>query len=1106
MLQIKALGPLRIWVNGTVVDDSAWHRHSTKQVLQLLLTKKNYRASKNETMDLLWPELNADSAINKLYISVNGIRNILEPERVVRGKSRYLATNAGHIELLLKDNDVEFDVAYFENLMAQSEHHTNKFEILEHAIEAYTGELFSGSDPEACWLQKRKELQQKYSFAVIQLARHRFERKDLEYAERLLLNLQSIEPTHEESCRWLMRVCTAKGARSQAIEHYEILRKSLIETLGIKPDANTEHLLQEIRKGVNFMTGPSPSVPLHMAVEHFNEAAESAVGPVPEEGSAPSRETLLRKYRISSNLIRPIIGRDEIYAMLKQLVQQRTAKNICLHGLHGIGKSALAVHVAYQIQEHFSHGAIRVDFSNVSEPNGIATKLQQALDIPQHRVFMDFLADAKLLVLADQIKSAGLAEAVLKFFEPYDNMVVLITARNAIHTREVYCQNVFVAPLPTVVEASEATSTNQAPPSISLFIEKLKSSNPGLKLLPGSELMQAIASMVVELDGIPGAIEMAANLTLHMPIDEVKKQIDTGASGADVVRFPIEKNMPEDKFTRLTEVNCETLSEVATSGLMALSVFRDKFSFAAAKHLFNTKEELLITLSELVDAGLLTKDANDQKTPYRLTRLSKRFAHKKLCTDQTAYNTINRHLALFLLETCEKYAQDFDAGIAPSISSAFQALYDDILAAIDWCIKNDLEIGAKLCILLKDFWLDQDTLSHALERYKKMLNALVDSPAGAGKAALQQLHAALAKLYSRINAVDRSVRHLNDALSVNGHGSDTELEFELHSELIGAYLDSGHYEKAHLHLPSLTQKIVQKNDRVAAFAWLNIGEYHGLNTDFEEANVCVESGLDIARWHAPIHVFIQALLKKSAFLILLNNYTEAQYALKECQQLALAHQYLHLRANISLQQAEAFLGLGSIQEAERCFLLAKDHSLAYINKKCLSLSILGLCKCAVLQKKYESALLLLDDVKNLLDHGTCNTVSLEAERLGLLLNTLCERHTEAEQCLKEIKRSWKFVTPVSRQHFIDSILVVGAAHGLSPIISMLGGLAKREHNHFIRSRAERDLLNLVYSPAGEKISNREQGSASVAGVPHWDKSFSMLQDHLHSQTLTKLYG
>ena len=1105
MLQIKALGPLRIWVNGTIVDDSAWHRHSTKQVLQLLLAKKNYRVSKSETIDLLWPELNADSAINKLYISVNGIRNILEPERVVRGKSRYLTTNAGHIELLLKDNDVEFDVAYFENLIAQSENHTNKFEILERAIEAYTGELFSGSASEACWLQKRKELQQKYSFAVIQLSRHRFERKEFDSAERLLLNLQSIEPTHEESCRWLMRVCTAKGARSQAIEHYEILRKSLIESLGIKPDVNTEHLLQDIRKGVNFMPGASPSVPLHMAVEHFNEAVESAPGPVFAEVSAPSRETLIRQYRISSNLLRPIIGRDEIYAMLKQLLQQRTAKNICLHGLHGIGKSALAVHVAYQIQEHFSHGAIRVDFSDVSEPNGIATKLQQALDIPQHRFFMDFLADAKLLVLADQIKSAGLAEAVLKFFEPYDNIVVLITARNAIHTKEVYCQNVFVAPLPTVVEAAEATSANLAPPSISLFIEKLKSSNPGLKLLPGSELMQAIASMVVELDGIPGAIEMAANLTLHMPIDEVKKQIDTSASGADVVSFPVDKNMTEDKFAQLTEINCETLSEVATSGLMALSVFRDKFSFAAAKHLFNTKEELLITLSELVDTGLLTKDANDQKTPYRLTRLSKRFAHKKLCTDQTAYNTINRRLALFLLETCEKYAQDFDAGIAPSISSAFQALYDDILAAIDWCIENDLEIGTKLCILLKDFWLDQNTLSHALERYKKMLNAVVGSP-GADRVALQQLHAALAKLYSRINALDRSVRHLNDALSVSSHGSDTELEFELHSELIGAYLDSGHYEKAHLHIPPLIQKIVKKNDKVAATAWLNIAEYHGLNAAFEEANVCVESGLDIARWHAPIHVFIQALLKKSAFLLLSNNYAEAQYALKECQQLALAHNYLHLRANISLQQAEAFLGLGSIQEAENCFLLAKDHSLAYINKKYLSLSVMGLCKCAVLQKKYDSALLLLDDVKNLLDHGTSNTVSLEAERLGLLLNTLCERHTEAEQCLKEIKRSWKFVTPVSRQHFIDSILVVGAAHGLSPIVSMLGGLAKRECNYFIRSKAERDLLNLVYSPAGEKISNREQGSASLAGVPQWDKSFSMLQDHLHSQTLTKLYG
>jgi TolB-like protein/DNA-binding SARP family transcriptional activator len=61
------------------------------------------------------------------------------------------------------------------------------------------------------------------------------------------LRLQALDPDREETYRALMRLYAAKGDRSQALRQYQLCRDHLQRALGVKPEAETERLFQDVR-------------------------------------------------------------------------------------------------------------------------------------------------------------------------------------------------------------------------------------------------------------------------------------------------------------------------------------------------------------------------------------------------------------------------------------------------------------------------------------------------------------------------------------------------------------------------------------------------------------------------------------------------------------------------------------------------------------------------------------------------------------------------------------------------------------------------------------------------------------------------------------------
>jgi adenylate cyclase len=82
-------------------------------------------------------------------------------------------------------------------------------------------------------------------------------------AQRLL----ALDPDCEDVHRALMRLHAAAGDRSQALRQYQLCRDHLQRDLGVRPEAETERLVQEIRQSAGRAIVPSASPPAPAAGE-----------------------------------------------------------------------------------------------------------------------------------------------------------------------------------------------------------------------------------------------------------------------------------------------------------------------------------------------------------------------------------------------------------------------------------------------------------------------------------------------------------------------------------------------------------------------------------------------------------------------------------------------------------------------------------------------------------------------------------------------------------------------------------------------------------------------------------------------------------------------
>src|SRR5437660_624390 len=123
VLRIFALGQFRIerlqgneWC---AVINRTWHRRRARALLGCLLSSPGRRLGREQAMEALWPELDMETAANRLNGAVHELRQILEPEIARPAASRMLRLERDVLELADRTH-IWVDAEAFESLLIEA--------------------------------------------------------------------------------------------------------------------------------------------------------------------------------------------------------------------------------------------------------------------------------------------------------------------------------------------------------------------------------------------------------------------------------------------------------------------------------------------------------------------------------------------------------------------------------------------------------------------------------------------------------------------------------------------------------------------------------------------------------------------------------------------------------------------------------------------------------------------------------------------------------------------------------------------------------------------------------------------------------------------------
>ena len=78
-VQVFVLGGFKVVVRGHVLPESAWRRRAARQLLKILLSRPNRRMSRDEVVELLWPESDPDASSSNFRSTMFALRHAIEP-------------------------------------------------------------------------------------------------------------------------------------------------------------------------------------------------------------------------------------------------------------------------------------------------------------------------------------------------------------------------------------------------------------------------------------------------------------------------------------------------------------------------------------------------------------------------------------------------------------------------------------------------------------------------------------------------------------------------------------------------------------------------------------------------------------------------------------------------------------------------------------------------------------------------------------------------------------------------------------------------------------------------------------------------------------------
>ena len=411
------------------------------------------------------------------------------------------------------------------------------------------------------------------------------------------------EPSH----RHLMRLLYQSGNRSAALVQYETCCRLLQAELGVQPEAETQALHEKIQ-------------------------GDGRLSPSPAQPAATGHQLPARR--------RAFIGRRaEVEMLVQQIAADPHCRLLTLTGIGGIGKTRLALEVAYQVLPVFRDGVYWVDLTAIQTLDAAVNALASALNLqfqpgalsPEDQL-LAYLQGGHLLLILDNYEhlAAVLTPYLVHMLEQVLEVKLLITSRQPLNVGWEWLHQVEGLAVPDDWREKDAASYD----AVQLFAHRARRVRQDFDV-PAH--LECIVRICRQVGGLPLGIELAAGWLRAMPCEDIARELtDLENPVLDVpARHRSLGALLADTWQRLSLGEQQTMSH--------LSVFEGGFGREAAAAVVGAS---VPALAALVNRSLLQIDHRSGR--YGMHPVLKDFAAARLAEDRRVQHQVARR-ALRLL-------------------------------------------------------------------------------------------------------------------------------------------------------------------------------------------------------------------------------------------------------------------------------------------------------------------------------------------------------------------------------------------------------------------------------------------------------------------------
>lgn len=501
----------------------------------------------------------------------------------------------------------------------------------------------------------------------------------------------------------------------------------------------------------------------------------------------PKQELLRLCRRPTARLPLPVpggavVGRATEIAEVRKLLQTRQC--VTLVGAPGIGKTTLAIEVAWHVAEDYRDGACFVPLADVSEPDSVASAVVRKLGLAEQggrdpeEILKEALRNSALLLLLDNFEHVLPARSLVEeLVLGAPRLRVLATSREAVGVAGEHTYAVRPLALPDPAGALEDVETCAA---VEVFVTRSRLVQPDFRLTAAN--VRPIVEICRRLDGLPLAI------TLTAAASKILSPSDIARSLGPRLELPADTatgTLVERRLTAALDWSWDLLQPSQQSLFARLGVFAGGFSLAAVETVCagcddgEATEDILAGLAALESKSLV--EAVPSKTGVsRFTSLEtvRRYAEQRLRESGRLEWLRERHCSYYVDLAGQAEPHLTGGGDQARWLSVLDEDYANLVAAFEWALLQQPMTALRLAAALWRFFF-----MRSMSEGRRWL-----------KAALQAAPGTSIHHVNALNGLSMLARHqgdLNLALDCLAQSRLLALELGAQSELAFAILTEG---------------------------------------------------------------------------------------------------------------------------------------------------------------------------------------------------------------------------------------------------------------------------------------------------------------------------